>query len=204
MENTKKRQTTWQKLTDSLIELCEEKGYYNITVQDICERAGTYRSTFYRYCDSKDDMLRKIEHEYVEYTRYLTQNLHSLSNLEDLSTKREVFLQELVADMKHHQKRRKLCMFLMSNNGDPHFEKTMQESIVSSMSKGLQKRGGFSPMECRYLANYLAHGFILTLLDWVKNQDCSAEEIAEFQLMMLQDAPDAIRAKRQKSNSPQR
>ena len=35
-----------------------------------------YRSTFYRYFDTKDEMLREIEREYLEKTRSLTPAIH--------------------------------------------------------------------------------------------------------------------------------
>ena len=60
-ENPEKRMRTKQKLTDALVELCEEKHYYDITVWDICNKAQLYRSTFYRYFEKKDDMLREID-----------------------------------------------------------------------------------------------------------------------------------------------
>ena len=47
-ENLEKQNRTKQKLKKALIDLCNQKGYYNTTIKDICDTAGTYRSTFYR------------------------------------------------------------------------------------------------------------------------------------------------------------
>ena len=61
--NIKKSERTKNRLKEILIDLCAKKGYQTVTIGDICEKAETYRSTFYRYYDTKDDMLREIEHE---------------------------------------------------------------------------------------------------------------------------------------------
>ena len=71
-ENLEKRQRTRKKLADALAELREEKSYYAVTFWDICSKAQMYRSTSYRYYETKNELLREIEHEYVEETRNLT------------------------------------------------------------------------------------------------------------------------------------
>lgn len=71
MINQEKRDRTRATLKNALIELCDEKSYYDITIWDICNKAHAYRSTYYRYFDTKDDVLREIEHEYLETTRSL-------------------------------------------------------------------------------------------------------------------------------------
>ena len=48
MENKEKRDRTRAALKAALIELCDEKSYYEITIWDICNKARMYRSTFYR------------------------------------------------------------------------------------------------------------------------------------------------------------
>ena len=107
-ENPEKRMRTKQKLTDALVELCEEKHYYDITVWDICNKAQLYRSTFYRYFETKDDMLREIEHKYVKQTQALTRNLGDF-RADASEEEMQLFLRELTADMEYHQENAKLC-----------------------------------------------------------------------------------------------
>ena len=99
-ENPEKRMRTKQKLTDALVELCEEKHYYDITVWDICNKAQLYRSTFYRYFETKDDMLREIEHKYVKQTQALTRNLGDF-RADASEEEMQLFLRELTADMEY-------------------------------------------------------------------------------------------------------
>jgi AcrR family transcriptional regulator len=50
-------QRTIKLLGDALIELCIEKGYNNITIQDITDRANVSRTTFYLHFKTVDDLL---------------------------------------------------------------------------------------------------------------------------------------------------
>lgn len=50
-------QKTRKILIDALIALTQEKGYDNVTVQDIIERANVGRSTFYSHFEGKDHLL---------------------------------------------------------------------------------------------------------------------------------------------------
>jgi AcrR family transcriptional regulator len=57
-EKTDRRVTRTRKLLqEALIELILEKGYESLTVQEILERAGVGRSTFYAHFRDKDELL---------------------------------------------------------------------------------------------------------------------------------------------------
>ena len=47
-----------QWLTETLLELMEEKPYDEISIMDICKKADLSRQTFYNYFESKDDLFR--------------------------------------------------------------------------------------------------------------------------------------------------
>lgn len=184
-ENLEKRQRTKQKLTDALVELCEEKNYYDITVWDICNRAQLYRSTFYRYYETKDEMLREIEHEYLETTRSLTKNLGDF-RADAPEEQMKVFLQELTDDMEYHRQNAKLCRFLLSPGGDIYFTQKMVESIGNTVRNNLEKKGRLpDSAEEQYLVNYFATGFISTIRQWLIRDDWSPQHIARFLLEMI-------------------
>ena len=184
-ENAEKRKRTRRKLSDALVALCEEKSYYDITVWDICNRAGLYRSTFYRYYDTKDELLREIEHEYVEETRSLTKSLHDFRS-DAPEEQMNVFLRELTDDMSYHRQNAQLCRFLLSPAGDIYFRQKMVESIGETVRKNMRLNGKRRPVhEMEYLVNYFASGFVSTVYQWLIRDDCTPERIAAFLLEMI-------------------
>ena len=50
-----KRRETRERIVDSATDLVEEHGFDNVTVKDICAKAGISRRTFFNYMDGKDE-----------------------------------------------------------------------------------------------------------------------------------------------------
>lgn len=55
----KRVQRTLRDLREALLSLMVERGYEALTVQDILDRAGVGRATFYQHFRGKDDLLRR-------------------------------------------------------------------------------------------------------------------------------------------------
>ncbi|MGI6052458.1 MAG: TetR/AcrR family transcriptional regulator [Bilifractor sp.] len=174
-----KKEKTRNQLVDALIRLCEEKSYYNITVQEISDAAGVNKSTFYRYFDTKDELLRYIESFYIEELRDLTPSVtlflpgSDQENMEDLKD-------GLVHVLNFHLKYRKFTMFLLSPTGDPVFRKKIEDNLMNTCLDFMKMRGiEITPFQ-RYGAYFFIEGYYNTLWKWIKEQDCSAEEFAGY------------------------
>ncbi len=64
-EQSTKRQ---REIENALLDMMSKKSYTEISITEVCERLGMPRKTFYRYFDSKEDMLYAlIEHTMTEY-----------------------------------------------------------------------------------------------------------------------------------------
>lgn len=60
------------------MEMLQSTSYHNITVGAVCKQAGVPRGMFYRYFDSKDDVLdAMIDHVLMDYAAFDC-NLHAL------------------------------------------------------------------------------------------------------------------------------
>jgi len=184
MENKEKRERTRATLKNALIALCDEKSYYDITIWDICNKAGAYRSTFYRYFDTKDEMLREIEREYLEKTRSLTPSIRDF-HFDTSPGQMNVYLAELTADMEYHLKNERLCRFLLSAAGDIWFYKKMKESLIATGRKNLENGRLTHGDNMEYRINFFAAGFIDTIHTWLQKKDRTPEQMAKFILEML-------------------
>jgi len=184
MENTGKQERTKKKLKDALIELCNEKAYYDITIINICSRAQLYRSTFYRYYETKDDLLLEIENEYIEDTRLITSSIGGF-HIDASAEQYEQYRSELIEDMEYHRKHKQLCCFLLSPAGDAYFHKKMVDSICNTLKMNNERVGIFDKLDLDYTMNFFANGFIATIYEWLKRDDRTAGEIADFLLSMM-------------------
>jgi len=184
MENTGKRECTKKKLKDALIELCNEKAYYDITIIDICSRAQLYRSTFYRYYETKDDLLLEIENEYIEDTRLITSSFSGF-HIDASTDQYKQYRRELIEDMEYHRKHKQLCCFLLSPAGDAYFHSKMVNSICNTLKKNNEQIGLWDKLDLEYTMNFFANGFIATIYEWLKRDDRTAEEIADFFLSVM-------------------
>ncbi len=63
---TERGQETQRQLIDVLMQLVLEKGYEEVSVKDITERAGIDRSTFYLHFSDKREMLIKSQQQLVD------------------------------------------------------------------------------------------------------------------------------------------
>jgi len=82
-----RKKRTRQLLEKAFVELLGEKGFQAITVQDITERAGVNRATFYPHFDDKYDLLdytirqgflQEIEKRMLNACHYSPENLQNL------------------------------------------------------------------------------------------------------------------------------
>ena len=184
MENVEKRERTRNKMRNALIDLCDEKSYLDITIANICDQAGVYRSTFYRYYETKDELLREIEHDYVEQTRRLTPNLCEYRPDASLEM-RKIYFQELATDMGYHLQNEKICRFLLSPAGDIYFRQKMVDSIGETVTRCIKRYGYRKTKELNYLISFFSAGFVSTIYEWLKVKDRTPEQIAGFLLDMI-------------------
>src|SRR5579871_6195119 len=78
-------QKTRQALQEALIALILEKGYDNVIVRDILDRANVGRSTFYAHYQDKDDLLRsrfeRLQAAFEEHAQLILQRDASTDEL---------------------------------------------------------------------------------------------------------------------------
>jgi AcrR family transcriptional regulator len=152
MEKTDIRVRFTQKvLRDSLLALMEEKSVLDISIKDICDRAGLSRSTFYTYYKDQYDLLRQIEDQtFSEWDK----TIQPYKGVTERSGGREaiaVFQKALqfIADNSNS------IQVLLSENGDRDFQKKY-------FRKGIESLGQFTELAGVKTRDkkYVEYGFI--------------------------------------------
>ncbi len=66
---------TKKKLFETSVKLIKEKGFDNISVNEICTKANVAKGTFYVHYKAKEDIIKEIY--YLDMNNYITEKYHS-------------------------------------------------------------------------------------------------------------------------------
>ncbi len=157
----RRSQRTRQLVNSAMMELLSEKGYEAITVQDILERAGIGRSTFYsHYYDKEDVHASMMEQMLAEMMHQLAERNAGREIIPSL----ELF-QHLYQDRPHFQ------AVAGSGPAGERLWEAMQTSlgkIIEQALVSISKDKNPSSIPLPVMSSYLAGAFLHLLKWWVK------------------------------------
>ena len=199
-ESTRRRQrwpdgydpeNTRKSLIASALELFERRGFDRTSVQEIADQAQLTKGAFYHHFESKDDLLRHIQEE------YLAAQLTAIQQIEAGSDDPKVRVQELirfsltsVAEYRAHvtifyQERRLLT-------GELFAEVTRKRDLVETAFAGMVQdgvtRGVFRPDVDARIATFGLIGMCAWAYQWLNlSGPLSVDEVArQFSVMVLE------------------
>ena len=154
----RRSQRTYHLVSSAFTELLVEKPYDEILVQDILDREGIGRTTFYAHYFDKEDVLDSIVAEQLEMLTH--QIVHSTAR------QRVVPSLELFEHVYHSENQQFLAL-MRSRAGEPLWE-ALQTALCQAIEPALstlcaEKRSPSIPLPV--VSKYLA-GALLTLLKW--------------------------------------
>ncbi len=160
-------QRTRQLLRDALLALIADKGYHNITVQDVTDRANIARTTFYLHYKDIDDLLFSSMADMYEdlFTRWL-ENPPTIQNLQNGQP------YSSIDDFEHVAQYAQFYRIMMSENGSMKFLVRVQQYLTQAMESTLQRclPPGHEPtMPLPLLAAILAGIEIGVMMWWIQN-----------------------------------
>lgn len=163
-------------IQEALLELTVEKGYTNISVQDIADRAMVNRSTFYRHYVDKDDLLR----QYMDEVTALTSEDDIVADkLRPGDTELPTGLIKL---LRHIEQHKDFYRVMLSDHGHPvvtdRLRRNAEDRFRYLLTRpGIQPKQSTSPIDMRL--TYISCAGIGAITWWVEsNIPCSAEELA--------------------------
>jgi AcrR family transcriptional regulator len=118
-------QLTRKILQESLIGLMENKPVLQISIKEICERAGVSRTTFYAYYQDQFDLLRQIEKQSLMDTAAVMQKnkyTEKLSRQEIINLFQDIL--QLIADNRNS------IQVLLGENGDIGYQKRLMRKAL--------------------------------------------------------------------------
>jgi len=188
MEDKRDRrsQRTRRALGDAFVELLMEKGYQNISIKEIIDRADVGRSTFYsHYSDKGELFLSQLDRLINLLTQHIPQ---------ELSTGNPFF--PSLGLFKHVKQERKLYKLLVSDAGVDVLTKYLQKSLEEKIGESLLASKQDHEVPIPVIANFLSGSF-LSLIRWWLDQKLiySPEQMDEmFQKLALPGVEQSTKA----------
>ncbi len=162
-------------LRDAVVALILEKGYDAITIQDITDRAGLRRATFYLHYKDKEELMLSILGETFDA---LVCEMDKL-RVQMLSPEAELAMHRIV--FRHAQENADLYRSILSGHGAPTITRYIREYLEKNFLKEFKERHpGVEPaLPIDVLAAYSAT-LKLNMVTWWLEQGMpySAEEMA--------------------------
>jgi AcrR family transcriptional regulator len=163
-------------LQKALIELTIEKGFTEVTVRDLTERAMVNRSTFYHHYEDKYDLLSQYIEEVTALIYDQADDSHPMTNVDQPSA-------GLVRILQHVQANADFYRVLLGKKGDPafcaqSFRRFIEQQFRHMLpSTEVPADPGRPPLDLS--VSYILHAGIGAILWWLENdQPCPPEQVA--------------------------
>jgi AcrR family transcriptional regulator len=170
---------TRDRLGDALVALILEKPFETITVQDVLDRAGVARSTFYTHFRDKDDLFLSDVEDFFESMATLL--LRSAEASDRIAPVRELFA---------HVAEQRQFLAALTSSGKLHDVLQLAQAhlarAIEQRLAGLARASAISPGQRAAYAQAFA-GAMLSLLTWWIDRDtpASAEQMDDLYHRMV-------------------
>ena len=176
-------------LRKSFIELVQERGLDNFSVNDLCAHAGLNRGTFYNHFKDKDDLLSKYEQEILNTLDCFQPEIKKLTLSEVWA--HEVNKQPLSAFVhifEYLASERDFLCAIISRRGDASFAGRLRDAVCNDFILGmLHERYRKNPSSfVNYYVAYYASAYMGVIERWlVTGMKETPEEMAVIALHLL-------------------
>ena len=178
--NDRRTIRTKKMIRSALAELIEEKGFINISVTDLTQRADINRGTFYLHYVDKYDLLEKTEDEIIKEIEKETRHLDSV-NMMNIDTTNEP-LPFMVKLFEYFRENSAIIKSVLGFKGDPTFDGKIKKFIETNLFEK-QKSKSFNVDQAviseEYFIPYILSADLGVIQHWLeKGMKESPEEMA--------------------------
>ncbi len=183
-------QRTRNLIVEALIELTIQKGFAAVTVQDIVQRAGINRSTFYRHYRDKFDLLD----QYAEAVYQMPENAPDPRLPAGQAATGETAVSGLVKLLEHVRRHAAFFRVMLGQNGDPAFAAKIRQYIQKRMRRSLPKAALPDDSSVDLYLSYISSGAVGVLAWWLeRDTPYSAEQMAKILYRLADVDLEALR-----------
>lgn len=176
-------------LRSALIELIPEKGYENIRIQDITDRATLNRATFYLHYRDKDDLLERGFNEI--WDRLTAKDPLPVVESGHLST--ESTHAAVVSDFEHLAEHVEFYRVMLGKSGVAAFIHRLQEHIYASSKerlKAVRNDLADNPLPVEMVLRFIAAAYVGLMQWWLDSgMPYTPEEMADLFVQLYATSP---------------
>lgn len=158
-------------LREAMIELMEERGFDAFTVNDLCQRAGLNRGTFYNHFKDKDSLLLAFENEVLAELDEFSRKMGELSIMDLMRCRMSKKpLPVLVELFDYVRKEGAFFHAVLGPGGDVRFGPQLREAVCSKLIMSLlhdRYREDPTPFVNYYIA-YFAGAYVSVIVRWIE------------------------------------
>lgn len=158
------------KMQNALLSLLEQKEFKDISIMEICTKAGVNRSTFYAHYENTYDLLRETHAELI--SRFFDEFNGLQLDYQNLSADELIFVspQYLVPYLRFVKEHRRI--FKVYNNSNAfNVNETGQFLIDNVLAPIYAKNGVTDKTVVQYMSKFFLSGVTAITTEWV-NRDC--------------------------------
>ena len=127
----RRKDRTRSHLQEAIIDLVLERGYEEIVIQDITDRADVGRGTFYFHFESKEDLLWSIVED-----RFPLQEKNTASLFDAGMDQPEYY--QYVNRFRHYEKNKAVFLAIMGSNGSMSIASRVNQSLVAETIREME------------------------------------------------------------------
>ena len=161
-------------MNEALIQLLTAKNYEDITIKELCEKAGVNRSTFYAHYESMSELLDEIS-DHVNHaflSSFHTTADEILGNINQVSSEKLVFIRsEFIRPYLNHVKSYKAVYKAMLRNPQTlKFEQQYRKNFNLILT-AIYRRFEIEEDEIVYWSSFYISGTAAVIRKWIQ-MDC--------------------------------
>lgn len=176
MNRTGQRETDLQ-LANALQELMEKKPFQKITVNELCQKSGLHRSTFYLHFNDKYDLL----------SFYLENLFEEFENSRDMQEP----LEFLTSFLGYCQEKEKIFSHILTSGLDMEFQTILHDFLRNYFIQCLHEKNAgkaLLPGPLESVADFYVGGLMNSIIQWMRNgYKIPKERLAACQYRILKN-----------------
>ncbi len=170
-----KYQNTANKMGSALVTLLESKEFADISIMDICNKAGVNRSTFYAHYDNTYDLLKETYQGMINnfLSECTFENPVDLSDMRKLNKDELNFItpKYLLPYLKYIQKHKRLFK-IYADNAHAFNTNEMDDYMIDNLFVPIYAKHGVTDKKLiYYMQKYFLKGINAIIDEWVRH-DC--------------------------------